>query len=174
MLPVTGEGMPAHATMNLMYQANVQQNFQRNEITAHPTLNVVTHDPRIIELVEQAAEARHREAVGHVEMTAMHLQDALKAPEYEEMQRTRELMGQETAELRGKCAREAEYGIQRQQQCVNSTIEEYKRVIDQNLRQSISCKDQELQQLREEALLRDQGQSVEIIELRNMVQAGNC
>ena len=65
----------------------------------------MTHDPRITELVEQAAEARHGEAVGHVEMTAMHLQDALKSREYEEMQRTRELMGQETAELRGKYTR---------------------------------------------------------------------
>ena len=27
------EGKPTHATMNMMYQANVQQNLQRNEFT---------------------------------------------------------------------------------------------------------------------------------------------
>ena len=43
-------------------------------------------------------------------------------------------------------------------------------MIDQNLRQSISNKDQEIQHLRDEALLRDQRQSAEIHELRNMVQ----
>ena len=43
-------------------------------------------------------------------------------------------------------------------------------MIDQNLRQSISSRDQETQQLREEALMRDQMQSAEITQLRNMVQ----
>ena len=42
-------------------------------------------------------------------------------------------MGREAAELRGKFTREAEYEIQRQQQSASSTIEEYKRVIDQTL-----------------------------------------
>ena len=79
-------------------------------------------------------------------------------------------MGREAAELRGKFTREAEYEIQRQQQSASSTIEEYKRVIDQNLRQSISNKDQEIQHLRDEAMLRDQRQSAEILKLHNMVQ----
>ncbi len=165
------EGMPSHATLNMMYQANLQQNYQHNEFTTtNPTLNVVTHDPRITEMIESTAEARHKQVIGQVEIDAMHLQDALRSREKEEMQRTRELMGREAAELRGKFTREAEYEIQRQQQGASSTVEEYKRVIDQNLRQSISNKEQEIYNLRDEALLRDQRQSPEILELRNMVQ----
>ena len=44
---------------------------------------------RITELVEQAAEARHKQEVGQVQIDAMHLQDALRSRENEEMQRTR-------------------------------------------------------------------------------------
>ena len=88
--------------MNVMYQANVQQNFQRNDITTHPTLNVTTRDPRVTSLVEQAAEAYHREAMGRAESSARHLQDALVGREQKEMSITRELMGQDTAELSGR------------------------------------------------------------------------
>lgn len=42
--------------------------------------------------------------------------------------------------------------------------------MDQNLRQSISSKDREIQLLREEAIVRDQHQTAQIQELQNMVE----
>ena len=153
-----------------MCQANLQQNFQRNEFTTCPTLNVVTHDPRINEMVENAAEARHQQVLGQVEMEAQHLQEALRMREREELKRTRDIMSREAAQMREQLTREAEDEIYRQQRNASTTVEDYKRVIDRNLRQSISNKDQELHQLREEALLRDQRQSAEIQDLRNLVQ----
>ena len=77
------ECVPSHTTLNMMYQANLQQNFQCNEFTTNPTLNVVTHDPRITEMIESAAEARHKQVIGQVEIDAMHLQDALRSRENE-------------------------------------------------------------------------------------------
>ena len=161
--------MPNNATLNLMCQANLQQNFQRNEFTTCPTLNVVTHDPRITEMVESAAEARHQQVVGQMEMQA-NLQEALRVRENEELMRAREVMSSEAAQMREQLTREAEDEIYRQQRSASATVEDYKRVMARNLRQSISNKDQELNQLREEALLREQRQNAEIQDLRNLVQ----
>ena len=164
------EGVPNNANLNVMCQANLQQNFQRNEFTTCPTLNVVTHDPRITEMVESAAEARHQQVVGQMEMQAQNLQEALKIHENEELRRAREVMSSEAMQMREQVTREAEDEIYRQQRNANATVEDYKRVMDRNLRQSISNKDQELNQLREEALLREQRQNAEIQDLRNLVQ----
>ena len=79
----TWECVPSHTTLNMMYQANLQKNFQCNEFTTNPTLNVVTHDPRTTEMIESAAEARHKQVIGQVEIDAMHLQDALRSRENE-------------------------------------------------------------------------------------------
>ena len=80
-------------------------------------------------------------------------------------------VGHEAAEYRQRCNQEAELEINRRQASANCTIEEYKRVMDQNLRQSISSKDREIQQLREEALVREhQRNDVQIQELQSMIQ----
>ena len=164
------EGVPNNANLNVMCQANLQQNFQRNEFTTCPTLNVVTHDPRITEMVESAAEARHQQVVSQIEMQAQNLQEALRNRENEELMRARDVMSSEAMQMRELVTREAEDEIYRQQRTANATVEDYKRVMDRNLRQSISNKDQELNQLREEALLREQPQNAEIQDLRNLVQ----
>ena len=65
----TREGMPSNATLHVTYQANLQQ----IAITTNPALNVIAHDPTVTHLLEQAAEARHREAMGRA---ARHLQVA--------------------------------------------------------------------------------------------------
>eukprot|EP00434_Breviolum_minutum_P019296 symbB.v1.2.017007.t1/scaffold1315.1/size126884/1 len=57
----------------------------------------------------------------------------------------------EAAEYMQKCNQEAEIEITRRQASAQNTVEEYKRVMDQNLRQCISNKDREIQQLRDEA-----------------------
>ena len=164
------EGVPSNANLNIMCQSNLQQNFQRNEFTTNPTLNVVTHDPRITEMVESAAEARHQQVIGQMEIQAQNLQEALKNREHEELMRAREVMSTEAMQMRELVTREAEDEICRQQRNANATVEDYKRVMDRNLRQSISNKDQELNQMREEALLREQRQNAEIQDLRNLVQ----
>ena len=164
------EGVPNNANLNVMCQANLQQNFQRNEFTTNPTLNVVTHDPRITEMVESAAEARHQQVVSQIEMQAQNLQEALRHREQEELMRAREVMSSEAMQMRELVTREAEDEIYRQQQSANATVEDYKRVMDRNLRQSISSKEHELIQLREEALIREQRQNAEIQDLRNLVQ----
>ena len=78
-------------------------------------------------------------------------------------------VGHEAAEYRQRCNQEAELEIHRRQATANCTLEEYKRAMDQNLRQSISNKDREIQQLHDEALVRDQRQTAQIQELQNMV-----
>ena len=163
------EGVPNNPNLNVMCQANLQQNFQRNEFTTNPTLNVVTHDPRITEMVESAAEARHQQVVSQIEMQAQSLQEALRIRENEELMRAREVMSSEAMQMRELVTREAEDEICRQQRNANATVEDYKRVMDSNLRQSISSKDQELIQLRDEALMREQRQNAEIQNLRNLV-----
>ena len=79
-------------------------------------------------------------------------------------------VGHEAAEYRQRCNQEAELEINRRQATANCTIEGYKRVMDQNLRQSISSKDREIQQLREEALVREHQRNVQIQELQSMIQ----
>ena len=167
------EGEPRPVALNQMNQMNLYQQFQRNEYAYNPTLqalHITTHDPAITSLVEETAERRHREVMGQTELEARRLQEALMHQEREEIARTRQAVGQEAAEYRQKCNQEAEFEIHRRQASANNTIEEYKRVMDQNLRQSISNKDREIQQLRDEALVRDQHQNAKIQELQNMVQ----
>ena len=112
------EGVPNHATLTLMRQANLHQ---RNEYTTCPTLNVVTHDPRITEMVENAAEARRQQVLGQVEMEAQHLQEALRVRESEELKRTRDIMSREAAQMREQLTREAEDEIYRQQRNASTT-----------------------------------------------------
>ena len=90
--------------------------------------------------------------------------------EREEVARTKAVVGHEAAEYRQRCNQETELEINRRQLSAHSTMEEYKRVMDQNLRQSISSKDREIQQVREEALIRDQHRTAQIQELQNMIQ----
>ena len=56
------------------------------------------------------------------------------------------------------------------QASANNAVEEYKRAMDQNLRQSISNKDREIQQLREEALVREHQRNIQNQELQSMIQ----
>ena len=133
-------------------------------------MNVVTHDPAITSLVEETAERRHREVLGSTELEAKRLQDALLLQERQEIARTRLAVGQEAAEYMQKCNQEAEIEITRRQASAQNTVEEYKRVMDQNLRQCISNKDREIQQLRDEARVRDHQRNLQIQELQNMIQ----
>ena len=68
----TREGMPRNATLNVTYQVNLPQ----TAITTNPAVNVIAHDPTVTHPIEQAAEARHREAMGRAETVARHLQVA--------------------------------------------------------------------------------------------------
>ena len=164
--PRSRSGHSAHNLPQLetvMNQAYFYQQFQRNEYAFNPTLqtlHVATHGPAITSLVEETAERRHREVLGQTELQARRLQEALVLQEREEIARTKLAVGHEAAEYRQRCNQEA---------TANCTSEEYKRVMDQNLRQSISNKDREIQQLRDEALVRDQHQAAQVQELQNMV-----
>ena len=165
--------MPNPVAINVMNQANLYQQLQRNEFAYNPTLqtlHVTTHDPAITSLVEETVERRHREVLGQTEPEARRLQEALVLQEREEIARTKMAVGHEAAEFRQRCNQEAELEINRRQATANCTIEEYKRVMDQNLRQSISSKDREIQQLREEALVREHQRNVQIQELQSMIQ----
>ena len=170
------EGVPNTVAVNMMNQfnqSNLYQQIQHNEYAFSPTLqtlNVVTHDPAITSLVEETAERRHREVLGNTELEAQRLQDALLLQEREEIARTRLAVGQEAAEYMQKCNQEAEIEINRRQASAQNTVEEYKRVMDQNLRQCISNKDREIQQLRDEARVRDHQRNLQIQELQNMIQ----
>ena len=82
------------------------------------------------QLVEEAADAMHREMMGQAELQARNLQEALVHHEQAELRRTREMMGQENAEMKWKMLMEAEREIHRQQVNAQTTVEEYKRVID--------------------------------------------
>ena len=170
------EGVPNTVAVNMMNQfnqSNLYQQIQHNEYAFNPTLqtlNVVTHDPAITSLVEETAERRHREVLGNTELEAKRLQDALLLQERQEIARTRLAVGQEAAEYMQKCNQEAEIEITRRQASAQNTVEEYKRVMDQNLRQCISNKDREIQQLRDEARVRDHQRNLQIQELQNMIQ----
>ena len=170
------EGVPNTVAVNMMNQfnqSNLYQQIQHNEYAFSPTLqtlNVVTHDPAITSLVEETAERRHREVLGNTELEAQRLQDALLLQERAEIARTRLAVGQEAAEYMQKCNQEAEIEINRRQASAQNTVEEYKRVMDQNLRQCISNKDREIQQLRDEARVRDHQRNLQIQELQNMIQ----
>ena len=170
------EGVPNTVAVNMMNQfnqSNLYQQIQHNEYAFSPTLqtlNVVTHDPAITSLVEETAERRHREVLGSTELEAKRLQDALLLQERQEIARTRLAVGQEAAEYMQKCNQEAEIEINRRQASAQNTVEEYKRVMDQNLRQCISNKDREIQQLRDEARVRDHQRNLQIQELQNMIQ----
>ena len=168
--------MPSTVAVNMMNQfnqSNLYQQIQHNEYAYSPTLqtlNVVTHDPSITSFVEETAERRHREVLGHAELEAKRLQDALLLQERGEIARTRLAVGQEAAEYMQKCNQEAEIEINRRQATAHNTVEEYKRVMDQNLRQCISNKDREIQQLRDEAMVREHQRNIQIQELQNMIQ----
>jgi len=130
------------------------------------TLHVTTHDPAITSLVEETAERRRREVLGQTELEAKRLQEALVLQEREEIARAKMAVGHEAAEYRQRCNQEAELEIHRRQATANCTLEEYKRAMDQNLGQSISNQDREIQQLHDEALVRDQRQTAQVQELQ--------
>ena len=75
----------------------------------------------MILLLKQAAEARHREAMGRA---AKHLQDAPVCRQQKEFKVARELMGLETVELRGRFSLEAGQEVLRHRQHVSTTVEE--------------------------------------------------
>lgn len=56
--------------------------------------------------MEEAAEARHREVMGQAEHQARSLQEALVHHEQADLRKSREVMGQENAEIRGKAAQD--------------------------------------------------------------------
>lgn len=120
----TREGMPKPVALNVMNQSNLYQQFQRNEFAYNPTLqtlHVTTHDPAITSFVEETAERRHREVMGHTELEARRLQEAPLHQGRGEIARTRQAVGQEAAEYRQKCNQEAELEIHRSQASANCT-----------------------------------------------------
>ena len=115
------KGMPSPPAINVMNQANLYQQIQRNEFAYNPTLqtlHVTTHDPAITSLVEETAERRHREVLGQTELEARRLQEALVLQEREEIARTKTAVGHEAAEYRQKFNQEAELEINRRQSSI--------------------------------------------------------
>ena len=117
-----------HNTMNL-------QQVQLNE------MHVNTHDPATTRMVEQVAEARHREALANTEHVVQTMVSEMSRRFHTEEEASSVRMHQ-LMKLAESC--EVQYREELAQQG-----EVYKRVLDGNARQSNATKDQQIQALKD-------------------------
>ena len=162
------EGMPAdsnriqstkvevhnHETTEV-HNTNLQQ-VQNNEV--HMNL----HDPAVTQMVEQVAEARHREVVASTE-NAMRLMVS-------------EMSGRFHAEEQAASARMshlmtlAESREHQFREELTQQGEMYKRVLDGNARQSNATKDQQLKSLKDHYERQDEHRKMQLSQLESIIQ----
>ena len=184
------EGGPPTRQLN---QMNVHNTFHHNVQMDNPQVNFVeqnlhvhSHDPAVTSLVETAAELRHREVLAHTEAQAeaihtaktKELKEALRVREGIESQRALDAIRVKEQELLNMGAQykenlkhEAHEHVRFREAQMNEKIQAYQRVIDANLRQSLSSKEQEILELKRQAEEDRRIQNDRITQLEHMVQA---
>ena len=184
------EGGPPTRQLN---QMNVHNTFHHNVQMDNPQVNFVeqnlhvhSHDPAMTSLVETAAELRHREVLAHTEAQAEathtakteELKEALRVREGIESQRALDAIRIKEQELLNMGAQykenlkhEAHEHVRFREAQMNEKIQAYQRVIDANLRQSLSSKEQEILELKRQAEEDRRVQNDRITQLEHMVQA---
>ena len=163
------EGMPAgsrhvhantvevhhHETNEMNNTLNLQQ-VQQNEV------HVNMHDPAITQMVEQVAEARHRETMINTEhmMQSMmsEMSGRLQAEEQAASARMSHLMT--LAESREHQFREE----------FTQQGEMYKRVLDGNARQSNATKDQQLKSLKDHYERQDEHRKMQLSQMESIIK----
>ena len=139
---------PSHAELHFQ-ESHVQNTLNLNQ-TQNNQLHVNTHDLAITQLVEQNAEARHRESMasteGMVSVMVSEMNRRFEAEEQSANNRMHQLMV--LAERR-----EGQFREEFLQQG-----EEYKRVLDGNARQSNATKDMQMNALRTHYEKQDESQ----------------
>ena len=183
------EGGPPTRQLN---QMNVHNTFHHNVQMDNPQVNFVeqnlhvhSHDSAMTSLVETAAELRHREVLAHTEAQAeaIHtakteeLKEALRVREGIESQRALDAIRIKEQELLNMGAQykenlkhEAHEHVRFREAQMNEKIQAYQRVIDANLRQSLSSKEQEILELKRQAEEDRRVQNDRITQLEHMVQ----
>ena len=136
-------------TMNL-------QQAQNNEVYVNP------HDPAFTQMVEQVAEARHREAMANTESMMQSMVSEMSGRFHAEEQAASARMQQMMllAESRENQFREelAQQG------------EMYKRVLDGNARQSNATKDQHIQSIKEHYERQDEHRKMQMSQLESIIK----
>ena len=163
------EGMPAgshhvqsnklevhhHEMTEVNNTMNLQQ-VQNNEVYVN------SHDPAITQMVEQVAEARHREAMANTESMMQSMVSEMSGRFHAEEQAASARMQQMMllAESRENQFREelAQQG------------EVYKRVLDGNARQSNATKDQQIQSLRDHYERQDEHRRMQMSQLESIIK----
>ena len=184
------EGGPQTRQLN---QMNVQNTFHHNVQMDSPQVNFVeqnlhvhSHDPAMTNLVETAAELRHREVLAHTEAQAeaVHfakteeLKEELRVRQGIENQRALDAIRVKEQELlnmgvqyKENLQHEAHEHVRFQEAQMNEKIQAYQRVIDANHRQSLSSKEHEILELKRQAEEERRIQNDRITQLEQMVQA---
>ena len=163
------EGMPAgshhvqsnrlevhhHETTEVNNTMNLQQ-VQNNEVYVN------SHDPAITQMVEQVAEARHREALANTESMMQSMVSEMSGRFHAEEQAASARMQQMMLLAE---SREGQFREELAQQG-----EEYKRVLDGNARQSNATKDQQIQSLRDHYERQDEARRMQMSQLESIIK----
>ena len=158
------EGLPQNpnhpggsATMNQAVLLQQLQQIQNNQMTVN------THDPHVTQLVEEVAESRHREAMieteSRVNQMVSELGARVRAEEASAREQMRSMMHQ--AESREN----AQKGYFLEQS------EEYKRVLDNHLRQSVATKDLQMNEMRDQFRVHSERKDQQVAKLEAIIQA---
>ena len=159
----TREGVPSGSN----HVPTVQNEFHStNTMNLNQTQNnqvhVNAHDPAITQLIEQVAEARHREAFANTESAVKSMVSELNHRFHAEEEAASHRMHQMMmlAERRETRFREelAQQG------------EEYKRVLDGNARQSNATKDQQLNLMKQHYERQDEARLAQMIQMESIIQ----
>ena len=151
---------PANAEFHV-HETNVQNNLSINQ-TQNNELHMNMHDPAITQMVEQIAEARHKESManteGMVNMMVTEMNRRFEAEEQQASNRMHQLMM--LAERREGQFREE----------LTQQGEEYKRVLDGNARQSNATKDLQMSALRTHYEKQDEARRFQMSQMEIIIQ----
>ena len=144
-----------------VHETNVQNHLSVNQ-TQNNELHMNMHDPAITQMVEQIAEARHKESManteGKVNMMVIEMNRRFEAEEQQASHRMHQLMM--LAERRGGQFREE----------LTQQGEEYKRVLDGNARQSNATKDLQMSALRTHYEKQDEARRFQMSQMEVIIQ----
>ena len=159
----TREGMPSGSdhmpTVKNEFHSTNTMNLNQ---TQNNQVHVNTHDPAITQMIEQVAEARHREAFANTESAVKSMVSELNHRFHTEEEAASDRMHQMMmlAERRETRFREelAQQG------------EEYKRVLDGNARQSNATKDQQLNLMKQHYERQDEARLAQMMQMESIIQ----
>ena len=181
------EGMPVNSSVDptsrgsgsqQTFVQNTRNDNHFNQLNIANTVLVANQDPAVTSLIEATAELRHGEHIAEIKSEAQRIHDdrlqavRVQAEEQHE-KKVSELVGILQERMHAEETRvweRAEVMERHSQLRLQEQSEEYRTVLDRNLRQMTASKDNQLEQIKREFSAQSSKKDMRISELENLVR----